>query len=346
MEELLDSLLAECRPYTRQGKVATYIPELAKGDPSNLGIYVLNSDGRHYQAGDWQKHFTIQSVVKPILLLLALLDNGEEVVRSKVGVEATGKPFDAINVTDSPLLSEHLNPMVNMGAIAICTLLKGKDYTERFQRLLEFTRLLAGNPEIEMDEAVYRSEKRTGSKNRALAFLLKSYGMLDDGVEEVLDCYFRACSIRVNSRDLAHISFALANHGKALQSDEPLFPRPVRPLCERHHAHLRHVRWVGGLRHPGGPARQERGWRRYYGRGAHPYGHWDLLTRLGRKREQPGRHSDAGAPVPADVSEYFLTAECIEVRLKGGNVRSEDGACPASDSISARESGNAMGVPA
>ena len=91
MEELLDTLLAECRPYTQQGKVATYIPELAKGDPSKLGIYVLNSDGRHYQAGDWQKHFTIQSVVKPILLLLALLDNGEEVVRSKVGVEATGK---------------------------------------------------------------------------------------------------------------------------------------------------------------------------------------------------------------------------------------------------------------
>ena len=224
MEELLDSLLAECRPYTQQGKVATYIPELAKGDPSKLGIYVLNSDGRHYQAGDWQKHFTIQSVVKPILLLLALLDNGEEVVRAKVGVEATGKPFDAINVTDSPLLSEHLNPMVNMGAIAICTLIKGGDYTERFQRLLEFTRLLADNPEIEMDEEVYRSEKRTGSKNRALAFLLKSYGMLDDGVEEVLDCYFRACSIRVNSRDLAHISFALASHGKALQSDEPLFP--------------------------------------------------------------------------------------------------------------------------
>ena len=224
MEELLDTLLAECRPYTQQGKVATYIPELAKGDPSKLGIYVLNSDGRHYQAGDWQKHFTIQSVVKPILLLLALLDNGEEVVRSKVGVEATGKPFDAINVTDSPLLSEHLNPMVNMGAIAICTLNKGGDYTERVPRLLVFTRLLADNPEIEMDEEVYRSEKRTGSKNRALAFLLKSYGMLDDGVEEVLDCYFRACSIRVNSRDLAHISFVLANHGKPLQSDEPLFP--------------------------------------------------------------------------------------------------------------------------
>ena len=224
MEELLDALLRECQPYTAHGKVATYIPELAKGDPSDLGIYVLRSDGRHYQAGSYRKHFTIQSVVKPILLLLALLDNGEEVVRAKVGVEATGKPFDAINVTDSPLLSAHLNPMVNMGAIAICTLIHGSSYEERFQRLLNFTRQLAGNPEIDLDEAVYLSEKRTGSKNRALAFLLKSYGMLEDGVEEVLDCYFKACSIRVNSKDLANIAFVLANHGKALQSDEQLFP--------------------------------------------------------------------------------------------------------------------------
>ena len=219
MEELLDALLKECQPYTAQGRVATYIPELAKGDPSDLGIYVLRSDGRHYQAGSYRKHFTIQSVVKPILLLLALLDNGEEVVRAKVGVEATGKPFDAINVTDSPLLSAHLNPMVNMGAIAICTLIHGSSYEERFQRLLHFTRQLAGNPEIDLDESVYLSEKRTGSKNRALAFLLKSYGMLEDGVEEVLDCYFKACSIRV-----ANIAFVLANHGKAPQSDEQLFP--------------------------------------------------------------------------------------------------------------------------
>ena len=193
MEELLDALLRECQPYTAHGKVATYIPELAKGDPSDLGIYVLRSDGRHYQAGSYRKHFTIQSVVKPILLLLALLDNGEEVVRAKVGVEATGKPFDAINVTDSPLLSAHLNPMVNMGAIAICTLIHGSSYEERFQRLLNFTRQLAGNPEIDLDE-------------------------------EVLDCYFKACSIRVNSKDLANIAFVLANHGKALQSDEQLFP--------------------------------------------------------------------------------------------------------------------------
>jgi len=223
MEEMLEQLLEECQPYTKQGHVATYIPELGKGDPNDLGIYVLRSDGKHYQAGDYNKRFTIQSVVKPILLLLALMDNGEEYVRSRVGVEATGKPFDAINVTDQTLLSDHLNPMVNMGAIAMCSLIKGKDYDEKFERLLALTRKLANDNEIYLDEAVYLSEKRTGNKNRALAFLLKTYGLLDDEVEDVLDCYFKACSISVTAKDLATIGFVLANRGKLPQSEERVF---------------------------------------------------------------------------------------------------------------------------
>jgi len=224
MEELLEQLLEECRPYTKQGHVATYIPELAKGDPNDFGIYILNANGRAYHTGDYTKNFTAQSVIKPILLLLALMDNGEEYVRSRVGVESTGKPFDAINVTDQALFSDHLNPMVNMGAIAMCSLIKGQDYGERFRRLLELTRTLAGNPDIRMDEAVYLSEKRTGYKNRALAFLLKSYGLLGDDAEEAVDCYFRACSISVNCQDLARIALVLANHGKLPQSEERLFP--------------------------------------------------------------------------------------------------------------------------
>lgn len=224
MEEMLEQLLEECRHYTAEGAVASYIPELAKADPKDLGIYIVGSDGTNFHAGDYQKTFTIQSVVKPILLLLALMDNGEDYVRSRVGVEATGKPFDAINVTDQALLSEHLNPMVNMGAIACCTLIHGKDYKERFQRLLELIRRLADNPEIDVDERVYQSEKATGYKNRALAFLLKAYQLVQDDVEEVLECYFRACSIRVNSRDLANIGFVLASRGKLPRSEERIVP--------------------------------------------------------------------------------------------------------------------------
>ncbi len=223
MDELLEQLIEENRHYTKEGRLANYIPELAKANQDDLGIYVVSSDGKTSFAGDFQKRFTIQSIVKPLFLLLALIDNGEEMVRAHVGVEATGKPFDAINYTDQALLNEHLNPMVNMGAILLCTLIKGNTYEERFQRLLELTRKVAGNPDIDISQAVYQSEKRTGSRNRALAFLLKSHGLIQDDVEEVLDCYFKACSILVNCKDLANIGFVFANRGRRPVSEERVF---------------------------------------------------------------------------------------------------------------------------
>jgi len=224
MEALLEEIIEQCAPYKALGKPASYIPELAKGDVNDLGMYVILNNGQTFKAGDYKKPFSIQSVVKPILLLLALMDHGMEEVRKTIGVEATGKPFDAINVTDQHLEQQHINPMVNMGAIAMCTMIHGKDYEERFQRLLGLTRHLAGNPAIELDEAVYLSEKRTGNKNRALAYLLKSYGLIEDDVEEVLDCYFKACSIKVTCKDLARIAYVFANRGKLPITDERAIP--------------------------------------------------------------------------------------------------------------------------
>ena len=134
MEALLEKIIKDCAPYKTLGRPASYIPELANGDINDLGIYVTCSDGQSFMAGDALKPFTIQSIVKPILLLLCLMDNGPDLVRDKIGVEATGKPFDAINVTEGSLSSSHLNPMVNMGAILMCTMIKGRDSSERFSR--------------------------------------------------------------------------------------------------------------------------------------------------------------------------------------------------------------------
>ncbi|MBE6993861.1 MAG: glutaminase A [Ruminococcaceae bacterium] len=224
MEALLEDIVRDCAKYKALGKPADYIPELAKGDVNDLGIFVVSSDGQSYKAGDWRKPFTIQSIVKPILLLQCLMDNGIDFVRSHIGVEATGKPFDAINVTEGVLSAQHLNPMVNMGAIFMSTLIKGADHEEKFSRLLSLTRLLAGNPDIGVDEKVYLSEKRTGNRNRALAFMLKTYGMIEGEVEDVLDCYFKACSIRVDCKDLANIAYVFANRGRKPITDERLFP--------------------------------------------------------------------------------------------------------------------------
>ena len=224
MEELLERLTEECAPFTKEGALANYIPELTKADPTMLGAYILSSDGKHYSSGDCMHKFTIQSIVKPILLLQTLLDNGIEITSSKVGVEATGKPFDAINVGNERLESRHINPMVNMGAILMCSLIKGDTYDEKFDRILSLTRTLAGNPDINIDEKVYLSEKKFGNKNRSLAYLLKSYGMLDDNVEDVLDCYFKSCSISITCKDLANIGFVLANRGKLPNNKERVIP--------------------------------------------------------------------------------------------------------------------------
>ena len=223
MKIMLKNIITECLPYTAQGHVATYIPELACADPGKLGIYIASGSDADTYAGDCFVPFTMQSVVKPMILLLAIMDSGIDQVRALAGVEATGKPFDAFNYSDQALTGAHINPMINTGAIALCTLIHGESYDEKFARLLDLTRTLAGNPALDVDQAVYLSEKATGNKNRALAYMLKAYGMIHDPVEEILDCYFRACSIQVTCRDLANIALIFAHHGTDPRTGQSLF---------------------------------------------------------------------------------------------------------------------------
>ena len=223
MDQMLERILADCRESTARGHVATYIPELANMDPGKVGIWTVNKTGENF-AGDCRDRFTMQSVVKPLILLLALIDSGIGQVRDLVGVEATGKPFDAFNYSDQALTGAHINPMINTGAIALCTLISGDTYSKKFERLLELTRVLADDATLFVDESVYRSEKATGSKNRALAYMLKAYGMIHDPVEEILDCYFRACSISADCRALAKIAWIFANHGLDTATGKQLFP--------------------------------------------------------------------------------------------------------------------------
>lgn len=224
MNALLERIIADCAHYTAHGHVATYIPELANVDPAKFGIYVSSENGKDFFAGDHQDRFTMQSVVKPLILLLALMDSGSDTVRASVGVEATGKPFDAFNYSDQALTGAHINPMINTGAIALCTLIHGDSYHSKFSRLLNLARKLTDNPRLEVNHAIYMSEKITGNKNRALAYMLKAYGMITDPVEEILDCYFQACSISVNCRDLAKIAHIFASHGVHPATGEQLFP--------------------------------------------------------------------------------------------------------------------------
>lgn len=213
MEDLLKRIVSDCAPYKTLGKAASYIPELSYSNTEDLGITVATVDGKIYSAGDFDKPFTVQSIIKPVILLRALMDKGVEAVESIVGIESTGKPFDTFNYSDRALRVEHINPMINAGAIALCTLIDGRDGQEKFSRLLALARTISGNDNLKVDEAVYASEREAGSKNRALAYMLKTYKIIDGDIEDILDIYFHACSTLADCRDLAKMALVFANHG-------------------------------------------------------------------------------------------------------------------------------------
>ncbi len=195
---------------TTCGEVASYIPELTHADPAWLGIALVTVDGHVYQVGDSREPFTIQSISKAITYGLALEDRGLDHVVSRVGVEPSGEAFNSISL--EPETGRPLNPMINAGAIATTGMVEAKAGEDPMSRVLQTFTRYTGRP-MQIDERVYHSESETGHRNRAIAHLLYGHGIVDRAPEEVLDLYFRQCSILVNARDLAAMGACLANNG-------------------------------------------------------------------------------------------------------------------------------------
>lgn len=212
MENLLNRLIEKNKPLTKYGKVADYIPALSYVNPNELGICIIDMNNNIYCSGDYNKKFTIQSISKVIALGLAIMDNGEEEVFKKVGMEGSDEAFNSLYKLDLPHGKKPANPMINSGAITTTSLIHGSG-DEKFNRLLELIRNILEDNTINYNEEIYISEKETGDKNRAMAYLLKSKGLIEGDVEEVLDVYFKQCSIEVNCIDLAKLGFFFASKG-------------------------------------------------------------------------------------------------------------------------------------
>ena len=202
------------------GKPADYIPELGKADPSLFGIAVATIDGEVYAVGDADHAFTIQSVSKPFMYGYALQHYGRGAVLKHVGVAPTGEAFNSIVLDEAA--NRPFNPMVNAGAIAVAELMGGESRDERPANMLALFSSLAGR-KLEIDEAVFQSELATGHRNRAIAYLMLNTGMIRRDPNEVLDLYFRQCSVKVTCRDLAIMAATLANDGRNPLTSEAVF---------------------------------------------------------------------------------------------------------------------------
>jgi glutaminase len=209
IQDYLEELHAEFADVT-EGKVATYIPELAKANPNWFGICIVTTNGTVYETGDACQPFTIQSISKPFVYGMALEDNGRSQVLSKIGVEPTGDAFNSISL--EPTTGRPRNPMINAGAIAATSLIAGKSAASRLNRIIETFGLYAGR-ELTLDEPVFRSESETGHRNRAIGHMLRNFDILTEDPIPSVELYFKQCSISATCRDLAVMAATLANRG-------------------------------------------------------------------------------------------------------------------------------------
>ena len=221
MQNIIDDITAQLALVGDKGKVASYIPQLARVNPEQFAISIALPNGEIYNAGCAQTLFSIQSVSKVFTLTLALGKLGESLWH-RVGREPSGDPFNSI----VQLEHEHgkpRNPFINAGAIAVAdAIMQGHQPKEALAEILQFVRFLANDESIAIDEKVARSENETGDRNSSLAHFMASFGHFQNPVDAVLGTYFHHCSIAMNTQQLATAGLFLANNGINPQTGYPV----------------------------------------------------------------------------------------------------------------------------
>jgi len=228
IQHYLDQALSYGQQFINQGNVATYIPELANADTNLTGICILTKSGKCYCSGSSDEYFTIQSISKILNLAIALQTFGYKEIFEKVKLEPSGDAFNSIIKLDT---DSHIpfNPMINSGAIVIVDFLQPR-YS--FEDILDFAKKLCMDDSLSLDENVYHSELKSGSRNRSIAYLLHSKGLIHDNVEEVIDLYFKLCSIRVSAKSLAGFGLILANDGTNPFTGEVLLEKGITKVVK------------------------------------------------------------------------------------------------------------------
>jgi glutaminase len=228
--EELKQLVEEARKYTKEGKVADYIPELGKANPHDLSIAINYPDGRCISAGDIDKKFTLQSISKVLSLAFVLMERND--VFERVGMEPTGDPFNSIIKLETVDPGKPLNPMINAGALVVTHMIKGNSAEERINRLLSFIQELAGDDDVTFNEKVARSEFESADLNRSLCYYLKQHNTITEDVETLLDVYTKQCAIEMNCLDLARIGMIFAMDGVDPLNGKRILPEDIARICK------------------------------------------------------------------------------------------------------------------
>jgi glutaminase len=202
LQAILDTIGAEMAAAPERGRVADYIPELARVSPDHFGMAVCTADGQTFTAGEATTPFSIQSISKVFTLAIALGRLGDQ-LWGRVGREPSGLAFNSM------IQLEHergipRNPFINAGAIVVTdAILAGHQPRELLGEILRFLREAAGDDDIHINRAVAASEQAHGHRNLALAHFMAAHGNLLHAPELTCGTYFHQCAIEMNALQLA-----------------------------------------------------------------------------------------------------------------------------------------------
>lgn len=234
IDQELDHFLKEKIAYIKKnvpGECASYIPELKKANPNDLGFALMLPNGEMYCSGDYQSTFTIQSISKVITFMAACVYRGTETVLDWVDVEPTGASFNSILTFELNKNRKPYNPMINAGAITVASLIPGDTPQEKIQKVLQFLSNILDR-DVSINHRVFQSEWETAHRNRALASLLMENRLLDASVEDTLFTYINLCSIEITVEDLAKIGLILSHNGYDPIQKVQLIPESIVQLTK------------------------------------------------------------------------------------------------------------------
>ncbi|MDO4753590.1 MAG: glutaminase A [Bacillota bacterium] len=232
LDQVLERAYEYGTRYIHKGKVAEYIPELAKEDKGRASAVIFDREGRIFQVGDSTYRFSMQSIVK-VVIYLSVLENYEfSHIKKYVGVKPSSKPFNSILELELSNKSIPVNPFINAGAIVATSLLFQKYGERSFDMILDKVRLLLGDPQASLSESIYRSEKSSAFANRALTYMMLSHKIIpaELNVEHLLDVYFKSCSIMVDTVGLGRLSQVLSRDGMSIEGARLIAPEHAKIL--------------------------------------------------------------------------------------------------------------------
>lgn len=218
-QEILTAIQSELSKISSEGEVASYIPELAKIEPTKFGMHLYCTNSGHYSFGNSDERFSIQSISKVFALTRAMSLLDEDLFK-RVDVEPSGDPFNSLVQLEYENGIPR-NPFINAGALVVCDILISNIENPK-NDLLDFIQELTNNKEISINREVFDSEKKHSYRNTALLNFMKAFGNIKNDIYLVLDLYIHLCSIEMSCKELSEAFMIYANGGRLLYNNKKI----------------------------------------------------------------------------------------------------------------------------